>query len=139
PDKCQPVPIPAFPRTAGPSRGTPLAHGFRYLCQEGSSVSEPATQRIAAVRRDYNRWVADETMEDYALRFTPRAFRKWTEFRIANTALGAVSFLALEAIGGALVLAYGFTTTVWAILAAALLIFLTGLPISYHAARSGLD
>ena len=69
------------------------------------------TQRIVKIRRDYNSWVADETMEDYALRFTPKSFRKWSELRIANTALSAVSFLALEAIGGALALSYGFTNT----------------------------
>ncbi len=97
------------------------------------------SQRIIKVRRDYNSLVADETMEDYALRFTPKSFRKWSEFRIANTAVGAVSFLALEAIGGALVMSYGFTNTLWAILATALVIFLTGLPISYYAARYGVD
>src|ERR1700727_4067684 len=64
-------------------------------------------QRIIKVRRDYNTWVADETIEDYALRFTPRTFRKWSEFRVANTAIGAVSFLVLEAIGGALGVNYG--------------------------------
>ncbi|WP_414154709.1 ATP-binding protein [Pseudomonas sp. BNK-43-a] len=99
----------------------------------------PGTQRIAKIRRDYNRWVADETMEDYALRYTPKSFRKWSETRIANTALGAVSFLALEAIGGVLALSYGFTNTFWAILAASLVIFFTGLPISYYAARYGVD
>ena len=62
-----------------------------------------------------------------------------SELRIANTALGAVSFLALEAIGGVLVLSYGFTNTFWAILAISLVIFLTGLPISYYAARYGVD
>jgi signal transduction histidine kinase/DNA-binding NarL/FixJ family response regulator/purine-cytosine permease-like protein len=103
------------------------------------TVQHTGTQRIVKIRRDYNRWVADETMEDYALRFTPRAFRKWSELRIANTALSAVSFLALEAIGGALALSYGFTNTQWAILAVALVIFLTGLPISYYAARYGVD
>ena len=36
------------------------------------------TQRIVKIRRDYNSWVADETMEDYALRFTPKSFRKWS-------------------------------------------------------------
>lgn len=97
------------------------------------------TQRIAKIRRDYNSWVADETLEDYALRFTPKSFRKWSEFRIANTALGAVSFLALEAIGGALAISYGFNNTLWAIIAVALVIFLTGLPISYYAARYGVD
>ncbi|WP_297846015.1 ATP-binding protein [Pseudomonas sp.] len=98
-----------------------------------------SSQRIVKVRRDYNSLVADETMEDYALRFTPKSFRKWSEFRIANTAVGAVSFLALEAIGGALVMSYGFTNTFWAILAAAFVIFFTGLPISYYAARYGVD
>jgi len=69
-----------------------------------SPAAAPAlgTQRIVKIRRDYNAWVADETLEDYALRFTPRSFRKWSEFRVANTALGAISFLALEAIGGSL-------------------------------------
>ncbi len=96
-------------------------------------------QRIVKVRRDYNRWVADETLEDYALRFAPRGFRKWSSFRVANTAFGAVSFLALEAIGAAISLTYGFTNAVWAIAVVSAVIFLTGLPISYHAARRGLD
>ena len=60
------------------------------------------TQKIFRIRRDYNSWVANESMEDYALRYTPRSFRKWSEFRVANTAFGATSFLALEAIGGAI-------------------------------------
>jgi len=33
-------------------------------------------QRVVKVRRDYNNWVASETMEDYALRFTPQRFRR---------------------------------------------------------------
>ncbi len=98
-----------------------------------------ATQRIIKVRRDYNTWVANETLEDYALRFTPLSFRKWSEFRVANTAVGAISFLALEAIGGALALNYGFTNAFWAIVAVAIMIFLTGLPIAYYAAKHGLD
>jgi signal transduction histidine kinase/purine-cytosine permease-like protein/ActR/RegA family two-component response regulator len=102
-------------------------------------VEPQGTQRIIEIRRDYNSWVADETMEDYALRFTPRAFRKWSELRIANTALSAVSFLALEAIGATLALSYGFSNTLWAILAVSLVIFLTALPISYYAARYGVD
>ncbi|MRV74487.1 response regulator [Duganella sp. FT92W] len=96
-------------------------------------------QRIVKIRRDYNTWVASETMEDYALRYTPRAFRKWPVFRVANTALGAISFLVLEAIGGSIAIHYGFVNAFWAILAVGLIIFLTGLPISYYAARHGLD
>jgi hypothetical protein len=96
-------------------------------------------QRIVKVRRDYNRWVADETLEDYALRYAPKGFRKWSEARVAHTAFGGVSFLALEAIGATLALNYGFVNAVWAIAAVSLLIFLTGLPIAYRAAREGLD
>ncbi len=98
-----------------------------------------APQRIFRIRRDYNSWVANETLEDYALRYTPRHFRKWSEARVANTALGATSFLALEAIGGAIALSYGFSNALWAIAVVGLIIFLTGLPISYYAAKFGLD
>ncbi|MEZ5729042.1 MAG: hypothetical protein R3E48_14225 [Burkholderiaceae bacterium] len=105
----------------------PLAHRARPV------------QRISKVRRDYNRWVATETLEDYALRFTPRSFRRWSPFRVANTAFGAVSFLALEAIGASITFSYGFVNAMWAIGVVALVIFLTGLPIAYTAARHGLD
>jgi signal transduction histidine kinase/DNA-binding NarL/FixJ family response regulator len=98
-----------------------------------------ATQKIFRIRRDYNTWVANETLEDYALRYTPRTFRKWSEFRVANTAFGATSFLALEAIGGAIALSYGFSNALWAILVVGLVTFLTGLPISYYAAKYGVD
>jgi signal transduction histidine kinase/CheY-like chemotaxis protein/purine-cytosine permease-like protein len=98
-----------------------------------------APQKIFRIRRDYNSWVADETLEDYALRYTPRHFRKWSEARVANTAFGATSFLALEAIGGAIALSYGFTNALWAILVVGLITFLTGLPISYYAAKYGVD
>ena len=102
-------------------------------------MTTAAPQRIIKIRRDYNTWVANETLEDYALRFTPRSFRKWSEFSLANTAMGAVSFLALEAIGGAITLSYGFSNAFWAILCVSTLIFLTGLPISYYAAKYGVD
>ncbi|WP_374669514.1 cytosine permease, partial [Ramlibacter sp.] len=91
------------------------------------------------VRRDYNSWVASETMEDYALRYTPQRFRRWSPFRVANTAFGAASFLILEAVGATLLVQYGFVNAFWAILATGLIIFLAGLPISIYAARYGLD
>lgn len=98
-----------------------------------------APQKIFRIRREYNAWVADESMEDYALRYTPRSFRKWSEWRVGNTAFGASSFLALEAIGGVIAINYGFTNALWAILIVGLITFLTGLPISYYAARYGVD
>ena len=98
-----------------------------------------AVQRIIKIRRDYNSWVASETMEDYALRFTPQRFRKWSEWRVANTAFGAASFLILEAVGAVLLVKYGFTNAFWAILTTGLIIFMAGLPISIYAARYGVD
>ncbi|MEM7530300.1 MAG: ATP-binding protein [Pseudomonadota bacterium] len=94
---------------------------------------------VRPARRTYNQWVANETMEDFALRFTARRARKWSYARVANTAIGSISFLALEAIGGAITLSYGFDNAVAAILAVGLILFLTGLPISYHAAKAGVD
>ena len=102
-------------------------------------ASTDAPQRVVKVRRDYNAWVARETMEDYALRFTARSFRKWSELRVANTAFGAASFLILEAVGATLLVQYGFVNARWAILATGLVIFLAGLPISVYAARHGVD
>ncbi len=96
-------------------------------------------QRIIKVRRDYNSWVGSETMEDYALRYTPQRFRKWSEWRVANTAFGAASFLILEAVGATLLVQYGFINAALAILATGLIIFLAGLPISVYAARYGVD
>jgi len=95
--------------------------------------------RIVPVRRSYNQWVANETLEDYALRFTAKRARRWTAARVANTAFGTVSFLALEAIGGAITISYGFSNAVVAVIAVSILIFLTGLPIAYYAARDGVD
>ncbi|HEX5805348.1 MAG TPA: ATP-binding protein [Macromonas sp.] len=100
--------------------------------------AEPV-QRIVKVRRDYNSWVASETLEDYALRYAPQRFRKWSEWRVANTALGVASFLVLEAVGATLLVEYGFVNAFWAILVTGLIIFLAGLPISIYAARYGVD
>jgi len=107
-----------------------------------ASAATPARtppQQVVTFRRDYNSWVARETMEDYALRFTPRSFRKWSEWRVANTAFGAASFLILEAVGATLLVQHGFINAALAILATGLIIFLAGLPISVYAARYGVD
>ena len=47
--------------------------------------------------------------------------------------------MALEAIGASIAISYGFTTAFWAILTASIIIFLTAIPISYHAARYNID
>ncbi len=98
-----------------------------------------ARQRIIPVRREYNRWVANQTLEDYALRFTAKSARRFSSSRISHTAIGAISFLALEAIGGAITLSYGTTNAFFAIMAAAVVMLLVGLPISRYAIRHGVD
>jgi signal transduction histidine kinase/CheY-like chemotaxis protein/purine-cytosine permease-like protein/HPt (histidine-containing phosphotransfer) domain-containing protein len=94
---------------------------------------------VEKTRRQYNRWVATETIEDYALRYSPASFRKWSPLLLANTAIGSISFLALEAIGAVLLLNFGYTNAMWAIAFASLIILLAGMPISYYAARYNID
>lgn len=96
-------------------------------------------QRIVPVRRQYNQWVANQTLEDFALRFTAERARRWSPMRVGHTALAAISFLALEAIGGAITLNYGFTNAFLAILVVGGLIFLSGIPIAFYAAKYGVD
>ncbi|RVT40740.1 ATP-binding protein [Sphingobium algorifonticola] len=90
-------------------------------------------------KRLYNKWVASETLEDYALRYTADSARRWSAAQVANTAIGAMAFLACEAIGASITLAYGFANSVAAIAAAVVVMFVIGLPIAYHAAKHGLD
>ncbi|MFB2550061.1 hybrid sensor histidine kinase/response regulator [Ensifer soli] len=98
-----------------------------------------ARQRIIPVRRAYNRWVANQTLEDYALRFTAKSARRFSSERISQTAIGAISFLALEAIGGAITLSYGTTNAIFATVVASVLMLAVGLPISRYAIRHGVD
>jgi signal transduction histidine kinase/CheY-like chemotaxis protein/purine-cytosine permease-like protein len=96
-------------------------------------------QRIDRVRRDYNKWAGNQTLEDFALRFTAKRARRFSAAQVGQTALGAVSFLALEAISGALTLDYGFTNAVAAMAVVGCIIFATALPICFHAAKAGVD
>ena len=130
------------------------AHGQLHLAWHGSctphAVSgtipilpptppQDAPQRIVKVRRDYNTWVASETHGGLRAALHAARFRKWSTCRVANTAFGAASFLVLEAVGATLLVNYGFINAFWAILATGLIIFLAGLPISFYAARYGVD
>jgi signal transduction histidine kinase/CheY-like chemotaxis protein len=90
-------------------------------------------------KRLYNKWAASQTLEDYALRYTADHARIWSAGRVANTAAGAAAFLACEAIGATITLAYGFSNSVAAIAAAVVLMFVIGFPIAYHSAKQGLD
>jgi signal transduction histidine kinase/CheY-like chemotaxis protein len=96
-------------------------------------------QRIVGTRRTYNQWVNDQTLEDYALRFTARRARVWSPGSVANTAMGSIAFLACEAIGATVTIGYGFESMAWALAAAALIFLIAGLPVCYYGARYGVD
>ena len=127
----------ALPVTPSPNPSDNLADNLSDNPSDARAAAPP--QQVIKFRRDYNSWVASETMEDFALRFTPRTFRKWSEWRVANTAFGAASFLILEALGATLLVQHGFVNAALAIGATGLIIFLAGLPISVYAARYGVD
>lgn len=55
-------------------------------------------RRIIKIRPDFNTWVANETIEDYAQLCTPRNLHKRSIFRVANTAFGARAFLIFRSI-----------------------------------------
>jgi len=120
------------------SRDMPSNQHARPDITPSADTSRPA-QQIFRVRRHYNKWVGDQTLEDYALRFTATASRRWSIDRVAKTALGATAFLALEAIAASVTLSYGFYNALAAMLVVAAVIFITGFPISYYAAKHGLD
>jgi signal transduction histidine kinase/ActR/RegA family two-component response regulator len=96
-------------------------------------------QRIVGTRRQYNQWVNNQTLEDYALRFTARRARIWSPWWVANTAMGSIAFLACEAIGATVTLSYGFTSMLSALLVAGAVFLLSGIPICYYGARYGVD
>ncbi|MTI44436.1 signal transduction histidine kinase [Roseibium hamelinense] len=98
-----------------------------------------ARQRILPVRRKYNQWVNNQTLEDYALRFTAKKARRFSSRAISQTAIGAISFLALEAIGGAITLSHGTANAFVAILVGCAVLLFVGLPIARTAMRHGVD
>ncbi|HBS2509216.1 TPA: response regulator [Klebsiella variicola subsp. variicola] len=96
-------------------------------------------QKAFKSRRRYNQWVTNQTLEDFALRYTPVSARRWSAKRVVMTALSAITFLALEAIGGALTLTYGFNYVVVAVILVSIIIFALSMPIAINAAKNGLD
>ncbi|HET6293430.1 MAG TPA: hypothetical protein VFG33_08645 [Kribbella sp.] len=90
----------------------------------------PATEPTAATR---------ETLEDYTLRFAPRSYRRWSTGVVGVSALGGIAYLADFAIGANIGISYGTTNALWGIGIFAVVIFATGLPLAYYAARYNID
>ena len=95
---------------------------------------------VATVARaDNARAAAEDSLEDYAFRYVPRSFRRWSAGAIGVTALGSIAFLADFSIGASIGLEHGTNNAVLGILLASVTIFLVGAPIAYYAARYNLD
>src|SRR3712207_6566422 len=80
-----------------------------------------------------------ETLEDYTLRFAPRTYRRWTPAVVGASALGGIAYMADFSIGAGIGLTHGTGNALLAIGFAALVIFVTGFPLAYYAARYNID
>lgn len=85
------------------------------------------------------RAAAEDSLEDYAFRYVPRSFRRWSAMSVGGTALGSIAFLADFSIGASIGLEHGTANAVLGILLASVIIFLVGFPVAYYAARYNLD
>ncbi len=91
------------------------------------------------IKRRFAKLVENPIMEDYSLRYAPSTFRRWSEYVVATAALGGIAYLADFAIGASIAITYGFTNALIAVLLAAVVIFLTSVPIAYYSAKYSID
>lgn len=106
--------------------------------EQDQHAAPPATSTTSGTGSD-QMTAARESLEDYTLRFAPRSYRKWGPAVVATSALGGIAYLADFSIGATVGLQYGTASAIAGILFAALIIFSTGFPLAYYAARYNLD
>ena len=94
---------------------------------------------IDGTRKRYNSLVANENLEDYALRYTARKARRYSSAGVITAATGSISFLALEGIGASVAISCGMNHLTLALLIAAALIMLLSFPIARCAVRYHVD
>ncbi|MGA5267294.1 purine-cytosine permease family protein [Streptomyces lydicamycinicus] len=116
------------PRVTDPDSGRRPPHAEAPV-EAPASVEAPAPADTAA----------NETLEDYTLRFAPRSYRRWTPMVVATTALGGIAYMADFSIGAGIGLTHGTGNALAAILVAAVVIFVTGFPLAYYGARYNID
>ena len=90
-------------------------------------------------RADSARAAAEDSLEDYAFRYVPRSFRRWSAGAVGVMALGPIAFLADLSLGASSGLEPGTAHAVHGIVLASVLIFVVGVPIAYYAVRYNLD
>src|SRR5690349_4716682 len=101
-------------------------------------VSKEPVDEVAVADLD-TMTATKETLEDYTLRFAPRSYRKWSTGVVGISALGGIAYLADFAIGANIGISYGTTNALGGIAIFAVVIFLTGFPLAYYAARYNMD
>ena len=106
------------------------------MTQDATREDEPSTPTAPGASQA---GAARETLEDYTLRFAPRSYRKWSTGVVATSALGGIAYLADFAIGANIGISYGTVNALWGIAVFAVVIFLSGFPLAYYAARYNLD
>ena len=99
----------------------------------GLSPASPPAGNAAALN------ATKESLEDYTLRFAPRSYRKWSAGVVATSALGGIAYLADFSIGANIGISYGTVNAILGIAVAAVVIFATGFPLAYYAARFNID
>ena len=92
-----------------------------------------------AAKRTFGSLVNNPVMEDYSLRYAPSTFRKWSPWMVLISGLGGIAAMAGYAIGGSLIINFGFSNAFWAIVGVSVIIFLTGLPIAFAIAENNID
>lgn len=104
-----------------------------------TSQLEPLVDERATASAVGTAKAKSETLEDYTLRFAPRSYRRWAPGIVATSALGGIVYLADFSIGANIGIQHGTTNAILGILVAAAIIFVTGVPLAYYAARYNLD
>src|SRR5919205_3278485 len=132
---------------AGDESGGPMANDLKdskLLERSGDGATALGadvglgTQRPAAGNADAMS-ATKESLADYTLRFAPRSYRKWSAGVVATSALGGIAYLADFSIGANIGIAYGTVNAILGIIVAAVIIFATGFPLAYYAARYNID
>src|SRR3954451_7004729 len=108
------------------------------MTEEATRDAAPVPPELEVLAPDRSA-ATKETLEDYTLRFAPRHYRRWSTGVVAVSALGGIAYLADFAIGANIGIAYGTTNALWGIAVFTVVIFLTGFPVGYYAARYNLD
>ena len=104
-----------------------------------STAVVPGTSAVPASGNADAMSAAKESLEDYTLRFAPRSYRKWSAGVVATSALGGIAYLADFSIGANIGISYGTVNAIFGIIVAAVIIFATGFPLAYYAARYNID